>query len=52
MDAQADGRIVLLYSGYVIHPGDRDHEYQAGWNRDLFGVGDSNGLEPWEVFQE
>ena len=34
MDAQPDGRIVLLYSGYVIPPGARDHEFSAGWNRD------------------
>eukprot|EP00435_Cladocopium_sp_Y103_P057616 s98_g19.t3 len=34
MDAQPDGRIVLLYSGYVIRPGERDHEFSAGWNRE------------------
>ena len=27
-------RIILLYSGYVIDPGQRDHEYAAGWNRE------------------
>ena len=35
MDAQRDGRLVLLYSGYVIPPGARDHEFSAGWNRHL-----------------
>ena len=36
MDAALDrsGHIVLLYSGYVIDPGHKDHEYQAGWNRE------------------
>lgn len=36
MDAsqKASGRICLLYSGYEISPGDRDQEFQAGWNRE------------------
>ena len=35
MDAALDSsKIILLYSGYVIDPGHRDHEYQAGWNRE------------------
>ncbi|CAE7250903.1 bsn [Symbiodinium microadriaticum] len=36
MDAALDstGRIILLYSGYEIDPGQKDHEYQAGWNRE------------------
>ena len=31
MDAALDGtgRIILLYSGYVIEPGTRDHEHLA-----------------------
>ena len=32
--SQRAGRIVLLYSGYEIPPGDRDEEYRAGWNRE------------------
>ena len=28
------GKIILLYSGYVISPGERDREFQAGWNRE------------------
>lgn len=35
MDAAMNSdKIVLLYSGYVIAPGERDHEYAAGWNRE------------------
>ena len=35
MDASMNSdNIVLLYSGYVIAPGERDHEYAAGWNRE------------------
>ncbi|CAJ1393053.1 unnamed protein product, partial [Effrenium voratum] len=46
MDAALDGtgRIILLYSGYVIEPGTRDHEYQAGWNREHVWPRSKGGL--------
>ncbi|CAK9067724.1 unnamed protein product [Durusdinium trenchii] len=46
MDASMDGsgKIILLYSGYVISPGERDREFQAGWNREHVWPRSKGGL--------